>query len=89
MSLKNLVSPDSGFPARSSSGAIEVTRAKMNGSLLLLHAELLLSVARFLEGERDINFLAQTNRRSYSLLNPYLYRHNSLESQSSALLWAA
>lgn len=58
--------------------------------MCLLHfpAELLLFIANFLE-ERDINSLAQTNQQIYSLLNPYLYRRNSLNSRSSALLWAA
>ncbi|KAJ6086218.1 hypothetical protein N7486_010499 [Penicillium sp. IBT 16267x] len=87
MSLENLDCPESGFAARSSSSAFDVARAKLNGSLFHLPAELLFSVANFLEEERDINFLAQTNSRSYSLLNPYLYRPNSLKSRSSALLW--
>lgn len=52
-------------------------------------ADLLLLAADSLDAERDINSFAQTNRRSYSLLNPYLYRRNSLNSGSSTLLWAA
>lgn len=54
-----------------------------------LPTELLLHVATFLKKENDINALAQTNQLTYLLLNPYLYRHNSLMTKSSALLWAA
>jgi ankyrin repeat protein len=54
-----------------------------------LPTELLLSAASFLDLERDINSLAQTNRLFHSLINPYLYRRNSHNSGSSALLWAA
>lgn len=54
-----------------------------------LPSELWLLVASCLESERDINSLAQTNQQLYFLLNPYLYRHNSLFSRSSALFWAA
>lgn len=57
-------------------------------SLLRLPSELLLVVADFLEVEGDINALAKINHRFYSLPNPYLYRRNSLESGSLALLWA-
>jgi hypothetical protein len=58
-------------------------------SLLHLPAELLLLVANFLDREGDINSLVQANSRIYALLNPYLYRRNSLNSQTSELLWAA
>ncbi|CAG8908526.1 unnamed protein product [Penicillium egyptiacum] len=61
----------------------------LNPDFLLLPNEVLLLVANFLERETDINSLAKTNRRFYSPLNPYLYRRNSLQSGSSALLWAA
>jgi hypothetical protein len=56
------------------------------GLSLHLPTELLLLVANFLEAERDINSLAQTNKRIYFLVNPYLYQHNSLRLASSALL---
>jgi ankyrin repeat protein len=57
--------------------------------LLYLLNELLLSLATFLEAEKDINSLCRTDRRLHALLNPYLYRHNSLDSGSSALQWAS
>jgi ankyrin repeat protein len=44
---------------------------------------------RNLDSERDISTFAQTNSRLYNFLVPYLYCHNALRSQSSALLWAA
>lgn len=50
--------------------------------------ELLFLIASFLEAERDISSLARTCQRYYSLLNVFLYQHNSLLG-SSALLWAA
>lgn len=58
-------------------------------SLLHLPTEVQLLVANLLEEERDINSLARINREFYSLLNPYLYRRNLLNSRRSALLWAA
>jgi hypothetical protein len=54
-------------------------------SLLALVNELLLSIADFLDSERSINALARTNRRLYLLLNDYLYKHNAIEGESSAL----
>jgi ankyrin repeat protein len=60
----------------------------MNMLFLGLPAGLLLSVADFLE-ENDVNRLTQSNHHFYTLLNPYLCRRNSLDSESSALLWAA
>lgn len=58
--------------------------------MLLSHlpTELLLSITSFLELVTDINSLAQTNHLFHSLINPYLDRHNSHHSGSSALLWA-
>jgi len=58
-------------------------------SLLYFPTELLLLIATFLEAERDINSLSQTNNQLHAVLNPYLYRYNSQSSRSSALLWAA
>jgi Ankyrin repeats (3 copies) len=58
-------------------------------SLLALVNELLLSIADFLDSERSINALARTNRRLYLLLNDYLYKHNVIKGESSALCWAA
>ena len=58
-------------------------------SLLHFPTELLLFSATFLGGENDINALSQASSRLYTTLNPYLYRHNSRNSGSSALLWAA
>jgi ankyrin repeat protein len=58
-------------------------------SLLGLPNEILLLVTLSHELEADINALARTNRRLYSLLNLHLYWHNVLYSGSRALLWAA
>lgn len=58
-------------------------------SLLHLLTEVLLLLVSFLETERDVNWLSQSSRWIYSLLNPYLYRQNSLNFESFALLWAA
>jgi hypothetical protein len=44
--------------------------------LLDLANELLHCISENLELERDINAIAQTNRRLYRLLNNYLYRYN-------------
>src|SRR6266487_6102015 len=57
--------------------------------LLDLSAELLLFIAEILESKGDLNAFSQTNRRLYSLLNNYLYRHNVRECNGSALIWAA
>lgn len=56
--------------------------------LLKLPNELLLHVTSYFSYESDINSLAQTTRRLYHLLNPYLYRHNVRQGKSSALKWA-
>ncbi|KAF7623159.1 hypothetical protein AFLA_010468 [Aspergillus flavus NRRL3357] len=58
-------------------------------SLLRLPCELLLVVAEFLETEEDINALSQVNRVLHAVINPYLYRFNAWNSESSALVWAA
>jgi ankyrin repeat protein len=57
--------------------------------LLRLPNELLLLLATFLEAERDINSLCQTNSQLHTLLNPCLYQHNSINHGSFALQWAA
>jgi ankyrin repeat protein len=57
--------------------------------LLDLPNELLQDISEHLESERDINAVAQANRRLYPLLDNYLYRYNVQQSGSSALLWAA
>ncbi|KAH7147029.1 ankyrin repeat-containing domain protein [Dactylonectria estremocensis] len=51
--------------------------------------DLLLLIATYIESERDINMLARTNRRLFSYLDPFLYRHNVNYSHSSAFRWAA
>jgi ankyrin repeat protein len=51
--------------------------------------ELLPAIAAQLESERDINTLAQTNRRFFSCLDQFLYRRNIQYSDSSALEWSA
>jgi hypothetical protein len=61
----------------------------MSVSLLALANELLLSIADSLDSERSINAIARTNRRLYLLLNDYLYKHNVIKGESSALWWAA
>jgi ankyrin repeat protein len=58
-------------------------------TLLDLANELLLSIAGNLTRESDINALAQTNRRLYSLLNLVLYRYAVQRHNHSALHWAA
>jgi ankyrin repeat protein len=57
--------------------------------LLNLPNKLLRDISGNLESERDINAIAQTNRRLYCLLDSYLYSYNIQQSGSSALLWAA
>jgi hypothetical protein len=54
-------------------------------SLLALANELLLSIAGSLDSERSINAFARTNRCLYLLLNDYLYKHNVIKGESSAL----
>ncbi|RLL93862.1 hypothetical protein CFD26_100337 [Aspergillus turcosus] len=51
--------------------------------------EIILAIASFLDCEKDISSLSQTNRILYTVVNAYLYRHNVQTSNSSALLWAA
>jgi len=58
-------------------------------TLLSLTDELLLSVADNLTRESDINALAQTSRRLYSVLNLVLYRYAVQRCNHSALHWAA
>ncbi|PON28909.1 hypothetical protein TGAM01_v202017 [Trichoderma gamsii] len=57
--------------------------------MLRLPNELLLAIASQLESERDINALAQTNRRFLSTLDPFLYRRNIQQFNNSALTWSA
>jgi ankyrin repeat protein len=57
--------------------------------LLDLPNELLRDISEYLGSERQINAVAQANRRLYCLLDSYLYRYNVQQSGSSALLWAA
>jgi hypothetical protein len=57
--------------------------------LLNLLNELLQVILEYLESWRDINAVAQANRRLYRLLHSYLYRYNVQRSKRSALLWAA
>jgi ankyrin repeat protein len=57
--------------------------------LLDLPNELLRDISEYLGSERQINAVAQANRRLYCLLDSYLYRYNVQHSGSSALLWAA
>ena len=59
-------------------------------SLLYLSPELLLMIGNSVEAEKDLNSLCQTSKKSYDLLNPYLYRTNTNSpKKSSALIWAA
>jgi hypothetical protein len=57
--------------------------------LLNLLIKILLLIAENLQVEGDINAFAWTNNRLYSILNPYLYRHNVKREDSTALTWAA
>jgi hypothetical protein len=43
----------------------------------------------WLNFERSINAFACTNRRLYLVINYYIYRHNAIEGECSALWWAA
>ena len=58
-------------------------------ALFDLANELLLSILRNLECERDISALARTSRSVYVSIKPYLYRHNVQKTGSSAFFWAA
>jgi hypothetical protein len=60
-----------------------------SNAMLNLPNELLRDISEYLESERDINAVVQSNRRLYRLLDSYLYRHNVQQPGSSALLWAA
>ncbi|MBE3041707.1 ankyrin repeat domain-containing protein [Candidatus Bathyarchaeota archaeon] len=51
--------------------------------------ELLIVIAENINSDQDINALARTNRRFFTLLDPVLYQHNETHSPGSALLWAA
>lgn len=57
--------------------------------LLDLPNEILLLIAENLQVEGHINAFARTNDRLYSILNPYLYRHNVEREDGTALTWAA
>lgn len=57
--------------------------------LLSLPDELLLYVSERLESEKDINALAQANRRLYQTLDRFLYRYSIQCSKGSALSWAS
>ncbi|KAH7110423.1 putative ankyrin repeat-containing protein [Dactylonectria estremocensis] len=57
--------------------------------MLRLPIELLLRIAAHLESERDVNAFARTNRWLFFCLDPFLYRRNVEQSDSSALQWAA
>ena len=51
--------------------------------------ELLLLIAKeLIPSQRDINALVQTCRLLFQLLNPFLYRSNTLYHEASALAWA-
>jgi ankyrin repeat protein len=58
-------------------------------TLLSLPNELLLAISETQDCQRDINAFARTNRRYYTLLNPFLYAYNVRRHQGSALHWAA
>lgn len=47
-----------------------------------------LEIADYFEYDSDINALMQVSGRLYYLLNRYLYQHNELYSDGSALDWA-
>ncbi|ODM19465.1 hypothetical protein SI65_04449 [Aspergillus cristatus] len=57
-------------------------------TLLMLSNELVLEIAGYLKYESDINALMQVSGRLYYVLSPYLYRHNALYFEGSALVWA-
>jgi ankyrin repeat protein len=58
-------------------------------SLLQLSNELLVAIAQHLPSERDISAFSRTNRELHKHLDGYLYRHNVLHHQRSALIWAS
>lgn len=54
-----------------------------------LPVEILCTIAGKLDAEKDINALARTSRHLYNTTNDFLYRHNAIYGQMSALVWAA
>jgi len=50
-------------------------------------ADCLLLIADHLPSERDLNAIARTNWRLYSIFNPYLYRHSIQHHGKTATLW--
>ncbi|KAJ5988029.1 hypothetical protein N7481_003239 [Penicillium waksmanii] len=54
-----------------------------------LPGEILLAIATNLDSSRDINALAQANRRFFNTLNNHLYRQDALFDEMEALSWAA
>lgn len=57
-------------------------------TLIQLPTKVLQLLATFLETEKDISSLSQTSTLLHTLINPWLYRYNSQNSESSALFWA-
>ncbi|KAJ5589383.1 hypothetical protein N7537_012061 [Penicillium hordei] len=57
--------------------------------LTLLPTELLLSIAESLPNQKDLSAFTQTTKRTYTVLQPYLYKNNIQNHGTSALLWAA
>ncbi|RAL07964.1 uncharacterized protein BO97DRAFT_332512, partial [Aspergillus homomorphus CBS 101889] len=58
-------------------------------SLVRLPTELMYMIVASLDFQHDINSLARSSRQLYAILNPYLYRRDSTQHESWALLWAA
>ncbi|KAJ5466680.1 hypothetical protein N7539_009409 [Penicillium diatomitis] len=58
-------------------------------SLSTLPAEIILSIATYLDDEWSINALHQANKRFYCLLQDFLYQHNVVHSNATALEWSA
>ncbi|CAI7613477.1 unnamed protein product [Penicillium bialowiezense] len=56
--------------------------------LLMLPAELLLSIPKFLKNEKDVSSLSRSSTRLHIILTPWLYRYNSRHNESSSILWA-
>lgn len=52
-----------------------------------LPPEIVISIAKQLESEKDISSLMRTSARNYQLLLSFLYEHNVEFSSSSALIW--
>lgn len=57
--------------------------------LVSLPTELLLTVAESLPNQKDLSDFVQTTKRTYTVLQPYLYKNNIQNHGTSALLWAA